>query len=384
MIKNLKESDVKVKLIDEILDVSCSLADGNEFKLHFNLFKTIYVSESNWTVSPSKLEIKLKKTDRKRWQSLEVLPDKSGKRSVSFVGFVQSNANKKANLALNRVNTSLEENYGFGNSLFSPKYDWYQTNTNVNITIHIPNLNEEDVKVEFTENTLFWCCKLSDGNVYNVKLSLFKPIIVGSSNWHLTVSKLEISLKKRDAGRWTNLEAVSQMIKSSNLVSNNKVSTTFISEASPEPSCSGLDNSNDNNIDLIEDNIDCGANCSDVLANHEKGFNYTLVSLEPTDIVHDNHKNHKDLENLDKIVTEFKEKEKQIEEKEGNTSDGTVDELIREIYEKGGEEVRRAMNKRFNESGAVLSLEEMKNDSEVKNEIDLNNEEVCELTPNLD
>jgi hypothetical protein len=238
--------------------------------------------------------------------------------------------------------------------------------------------------VEFTENTLFWCCKLSDGNVYNVKLSLFKPIIVGSSNWHLTVSKLEISLKKRDAGRWTNLEAVSQMIKSSNLVSNNKVSTTFISEASPEPSCSGLDNSNDNNIDLIEDNIDCGANCSDVLANLEKGFNYTLVSLEPTDIVHDNHKNHKDLENLDKIVTEFKEKEKQIEEKEGNTSDGTVDELIREIYEKGGEEVRRAMNKRFNESGAVLSLEEMKNDSEVKNEIDLNNEEVCELTPNLD
>jgi tyrosyl-tRNA synthetase len=174
------------------------------------------------------------------------------------------------------------------------------------------------------------------------------------------------------------------MIKSSNLVSTNKVSTTFISEASPEPSCSGLDNSNDNNIDLIEDDIDCGANCSDVLANHEKDFNYTLVSLEPTDIVHDNHNNHKDLENLDKIVTEFKEKEKQIEEKEANTSDGTVDELIREIYEKGGEEVRRAMNKRFNESGAVLNLEEIKNDSEVKNEIDLNNEEVCELTPNLD
>ncbi|CAG2110904.1 unnamed protein product, partial [Medioppia subpectinata] len=57
MIKNLKESDVKVKLIDETLDVSCSLADGNEFKLHFNLFKSIYVSESNWTVSPSKLEV---------------------------------------------------------------------------------------------------------------------------------------------------------------------------------------------------------------------------------------------------------------------------------------------------------------------------------------
>lgn len=84
MIKNLTESDVKVRLIDETLDVSCNLADGSEFKLHFNLFKSIFVNESSWTVTPSKLEIKLKKMDRKRWQSLEVIPDKSNnKRSLS-------------------------------------------------------------------------------------------------------------------------------------------------------------------------------------------------------------------------------------------------------------------------------------------------------------
>lgn len=80
MIKNLTESDVKVRLIDETLDVSCNLADGSEFKLHFNLFKSIFVNESSWTVTPSKLEIKLKKMDRKRWQSLEVIPEKSNKR----------------------------------------------------------------------------------------------------------------------------------------------------------------------------------------------------------------------------------------------------------------------------------------------------------------
>ena len=83
MIKNLTESDVKVRLIDETLDVSCNLADGSEFKLHFNLFKSIFVSESSWTVTPSKLEIKLKKSDRKRWQSLEVIPEKGTKRSPS-------------------------------------------------------------------------------------------------------------------------------------------------------------------------------------------------------------------------------------------------------------------------------------------------------------
>lgn len=76
LIKNLSESDVKVRLIDETLDVSCSLSDGSECKLHFNLYKPIFVGESSWSVTPSKLEIKLKKTDRKRWQSLEVLPEK--------------------------------------------------------------------------------------------------------------------------------------------------------------------------------------------------------------------------------------------------------------------------------------------------------------------
>lgn len=86
MIKNLTESDVKVRLIDETLDVCCNLADGSEFKLHFNLFKSIFVNESSWTVTPSKLEIKLKKMDRKRWQSLEVIPEKGSKRSPSCLG----------------------------------------------------------------------------------------------------------------------------------------------------------------------------------------------------------------------------------------------------------------------------------------------------------
>ena len=83
MIKNLTESDVKVRLIDDVLDVTCSLADGKDFNLHFNLYRPIQVNESSWTVTPSKLEIKLKKIDRKRWQSLEVIPEKGTKRTAS-------------------------------------------------------------------------------------------------------------------------------------------------------------------------------------------------------------------------------------------------------------------------------------------------------------
>lgn len=92
MIKNLRESDVRVRLIDDTLDVSCSLANGNLFKLHFNLFKPIYVTESSWSVTPSKLEVKLKKTDRKRWQSLETIPEKGAKRTPAVAGIVEANS----------------------------------------------------------------------------------------------------------------------------------------------------------------------------------------------------------------------------------------------------------------------------------------------------
>lgn len=74
--KNLKEADVNIKIIDETLDATCYLADGNILKLHFDLYKTIDAQESNWSVTPSKLEIRLKKNDRKRWPSLEHAPGK--------------------------------------------------------------------------------------------------------------------------------------------------------------------------------------------------------------------------------------------------------------------------------------------------------------------
>lgn len=96
MIKNLTESDVKVRLIDDVLDVTCSLADGKDFNLHFNLYRPIQVNESSWTVTPSKLEIKLKKIDRKRWQSLEVIPEKGTKRPASSFPVLLHSPSKKS------------------------------------------------------------------------------------------------------------------------------------------------------------------------------------------------------------------------------------------------------------------------------------------------
>ena len=59
--------------------------------------------------------------------------------------------------------------------------------------------------------------------------------------------------------------------------------------------------------------------------------------------------NYKKGKDWDKIIRDFEEEEKKKDE-------STADELFREIYSKGNDEVRRAMVKSFTESaGTVLS-----------------------------
>ncbi|KAI1305293.1 Glucose-insensitive transcription protein 7 [Halotydeus destructor] len=58
----------------------------------------------------------------------------------------------------------------------------------------------------------------------------------------------------------------------------------------------------------------------------------------------------KEPKNWDKIVQDFEEEEKKV------SGESSVDELFRQIYSQGDENVRKAMNKSFVEScGTVLS-----------------------------
>lgn len=277
-LKNLKEADVKVKLIDETLDVTCSLADGNVFRLHFNLHKPIYVSDSNWMVTPSKLEIKLKKTDRKRWQSLEHLPEKNSKRLNTGSGQASS-ANATSSPYSNSVNSSsnasgvsnnrnqsgvsssgtsgivcttttpsgsrVANNAASGSngsgttsssshnittvhkaqlltvsgnyrnlSPTKPKHDWFQNDTHVIVAVHIRNLTNEDVCVEFEEDRLDVECKCEDGTIFKIDVSLHSQIVPKESEYSITPSKLEIRMRKASKGRWSNLETSPEIIKS--------------------------------------------------------------------------------------------------------------------------------------------------------------------------
>ncbi|KAI1280560.1 Protein SGT1 -like protein [Halotydeus destructor] len=202
MIKNLTEGDVKVRLIDETLDVTCQLANTNEYRLHFNLYKPIYVAESSWTVTPSKLEIKLKKTDRKRWQSLEVIPEKGAKRPPSFAGVVTPTSTPAKKPLLEPQN--LSHGYLTQGKL---KYDWYQNESYVMVSVLIKNLNENDVKVQFSESTVELEVNTSDGNDQKLHLDLFKLIDQEQSTVSVSASKLEMKLKKLESVRWTKLES---------------------------------------------------------------------------------------------------------------------------------------------------------------------------------
>uniref|UniRef100_F6YN37 SGT1 homolog, MIS12 kinetochore complex assembly cochaperone n=1 Tax=Monodelphis domestica TaxID=13616 RepID=F6YN37_MONDO len=86
------------------------------------------------------------------------------------------------------------------------KYDWYQTESQVIITLMIKNIQKNNIKVEFSENELSAVVNLPSGEDYNLKLSLLHPIIPEQSTFKILSTKIEIKMKKSEAVRWEKLE----------------------------------------------------------------------------------------------------------------------------------------------------------------------------------
>lgn len=231
-IANLKENDVKVTIINDALDVMCQLLDGRQFRMHFNLYKTVVVPDSNWAVDTSKLVINLKKADRKRWHSLEIIPDKSGNRPKSFIGIVSlHDAKKELNSLLSAAEFESKENSTNAITItqtrtnnpnhpeasmmepISLDYNWYQDDKYINIVIHVPNIKlmenrsflfyEDDINIILTDNSLNWICNLPTA-VTNVTFKLYKEINSNESRYEISPcrSKIEIKLRKLEDGYW--------------------------------------------------------------------------------------------------------------------------------------------------------------------------------------
>ncbi|XP_042315528.1 protein SGT1 homolog [Sceloporus undulatus] len=169
------------------------------------------------------------------------------------------------------------------------KYDWYQTESHVIVTIMIKNVKKDEVNIKFLERELIALVKLSTEEDYSLKLHLLHPIVPEQSSFRILSTKIEIKMKKPEAVRWENLEG---------------------HEITP------------------------------------KAKQFTPVSesmlLYPTSSHY--------TRNWDKLVVEIKEEEKN-EKLEG---DAALNKLFQQIYSDGTDEVKRAMNKSFMESGGTV------------------------------
>ncbi|XP_041115733.1 protein SGT1 homolog isoform X2 [Polyodon spathula] len=163
------------------------------------------------------------------------------------------------------------------------KYDWYQTESQVIVTIMIRNAQKDAVNIQFEDKKLNTAVKLASEDDFNLNIDLLHPIVPSQCTFKIIASKIEIKMKKAEAIRWEKL---------------------------------------------------MGEAVADV--KHFTPDKYPSSSLHTR--------------NWDKLVEDIKEEEKN-EKPEG---DAALNKLFQQIYSDGTDEVKRAMNKSFMESGGTV------------------------------
>ncbi|KAM3935164.1 protein SGT1 homolog [Leptodactylus fuscus] len=166
------------------------------------------------------------------------------------------------------------------------RHDWYQTESQVIVTVMIKNIQKEDVHIQFAERQLTLNVNLPSGENYNLTLFLFHSIVPEQSTFKVLSTKIEIKMKKTEAIRWDKLEGQAALPLKH-----------FTQES---------------------------------MQKYPSSSHYT--------------------KNWDKLVGEIKEEEKN-EKLEG---DAALNHLFQQIYSDGSDEVKRAMNKSFMESGGTV------------------------------
>ncbi|NXC26364.1 SGT1 protein, partial [Campylorhamphus procurvoides] len=170
---------------------------------------------------------------------------------------------------------------------FFLRYDWYQTESQVIVTIMVKNAQKDDVSVQFSEKEMSASVRLPSGENFNLKLDLLHSIVPEQSTFKVLSTKVEIKMKKPEAVRWEKLEGQGDSPK--------------LKQFTP-----------------------------DTQHLYPSSSHYTR--------------------NWDKLVVEIKEEEKN-EKLEG---DAALNKLFQQIYSDGTDEVKRAMNKSFMESGGTV------------------------------
>ncbi|EOA93222.1 Suppressor of G2 allele of SKP1-like protein, partial [Anas platyrhynchos] len=70
------------------------------------------------------------------------------------------------------------------------RYDWYQTESQVIVTIMIKNAQKDDVRVQFSEKEMSASVRLPSGEDYNLKLVLLHSIVPEQSTFKVLSTKV--------------------------------------------------------------------------------------------------------------------------------------------------------------------------------------------------
>uniref|UniRef100_A0A4W5NLM1 SGT1 homolog, MIS12 kinetochore complex assembly cochaperone n=1 Tax=Hucho hucho TaxID=62062 RepID=A0A4W5NLM1_9TELE len=164
------------------------------------------------------------------------------------------------------------------------KHDWYQTESQVIVTIMVKNVPKDGVNINFDERQLSAVVKLPSGEDFSLTVNLLHPIVPQHSTFKVLSTKVEIKMKKTEGTRWEKLEG--------------------------------------------------------------EGLEPSVKHFTPNQYPSSSHSSR----NWDKVVVDISEEEK----KEKLEGDAALNKLFQQIYGDGTDEVKRAMNKSFMESGGTV------------------------------
>ena len=232
------------------------------------------------------------------------------------------------------------------------KYDWYQSDSHVTVAVMIRNLVKEETQIEFGENSATALLKLPDGSDYKLQLVLHQAIVPASSSYQITPSKLELKMTKASGVRWLKLEADPNP-EAEEAVNSLPMSVEVVAEGNAD----GTVTSEDGLVEAVA----CAAQSialdgevasepnepNEAAAGGANGISDKPENEDSNGTTSSKTSRGRGAKNWEKIVKEFEDDE----EKNG---DKDVNELFKQIYSQGNEEMRRAMNKSFSESGGTV------------------------------
>ncbi|KAL4711230.1 hypothetical protein ACJJTC_019071 [Scirpophaga incertulas] len=171
------------------------------------------------------------------------------------------------------------------------KHDWYQTEAQVVVTILIKNAPVEKVRVHYSDRNLSVTSAIPQSNSeYSLELELAHEIVPSMCTYTVTPSKIEVKLRKKEGLRWNTLEGEGNEEKVK------AIPQAVIDASGPQ---------------------------------------------QPPKVYR------KDWDKIEKDIQKMEEDDKP----EG---DAALNALFQKIYGEGSDEVRRAMNKSFVESGGTV------------------------------